>query len=229
MMPMEEPHQMQKLYIRGLVRLADRVRRDLATPLTEERRQQLRGDVSQAIATVEDLFRKNQLAPRDLPGPTRKAFEYLRTLDLNAIGTTTAPSTESYQNGSVRFKGLRAYFDRLLDALASRTETPEIEESYVSICRTSDDLHRHATHHGIGKYDLTRESGDIVACSDTSGTEITLMPTSAPSTPRGRSWKRRPARTAGSSHRYYSTFVPCPGCSESVGMPTGQKSRCRHQ
>jgi hypothetical protein len=68
---------MQRLFIRGLVRLADHVRRD-AAPLTEEQGQCLRGDVVRAIATVGDLLRKNQLATRDLRGPTREVYEHRR-------------------------------------------------------------------------------------------------------------------------------------------------------
>ena len=64
---------MQGLYIRGVVRLADRFRRGLATLLTEERNQRLRGDVARAIATADDLVRENRLAIRDMPGLRRKA------------------------------------------------------------------------------------------------------------------------------------------------------------
>ena len=154
---------MQRLFIRGLVRLADHVRRDLAAPLTEEQGQRLRGDVIRAIATVEELLRKNQLATRDLPGPTRKAYEYLQSLDLTAINSSMVASEAKYRNGSVRFKGLGAFFDRLLDALARQTERAKIDEAFSSICRTADDLHRHATDHSIAKDDLTRESRDMLA------------------------------------------------------------------
>ena len=148
---------MQRLFIRGLVRLADHVRRDLAAPLTEEAGQRLRGDVVRAIATVEQLLRKNQLTKRDLPGPTRKAYEYLRSLDLTVINSRTVTSEDKYRNGSVRFKGLGAYFDRLLDALARQTETAKIDEAFSSICQTAADLHQHGTEHSIAHDHLTPE------------------------------------------------------------------------
>src|SRR3989304_3841286 len=130
---------MQRLFIRGLVRLADGVRRNLAAPLTEEDGQRVRGDVVRAIATVEELLRKNRLTIRDLPAPTRKAYEYMRSLDLNAIKSSAAVSEDKYRNGSVRFKGLGAYFDRLLSALALQTEVAKIDEAFASICQTADD------------------------------------------------------------------------------------------
>jgi hypothetical protein len=154
---------MQKLYIRGLVRLADHARRDVAARLTEEQNQRLRSDVVRAIATVEELLRKNQLTTRDLPGPTRKAYEYLRSLDLTAINSSTEASEAKYRNSSVRFKGLGAYFDRLLDTLARQLEPTKIDEAFASICRTADDLHQHASEHGIAHDDLTRESRDLLA------------------------------------------------------------------
>ena len=154
---------MQRLYIRGLVRLADHVRRDLAAPLTEEQIQRLRGDVVRAIATVGDLVRENHLAIRDLPGPTRKAYAYLRSLDLKAINSTTTASNDKYRNDSVRFKGLGSFSDRLLDALALQTEPAKIDEAFASICRTADDLHQHATDHSIARNDLTRESRDVLS------------------------------------------------------------------
>jgi len=154
---------MQRLFIRGLVRLADHVRRDLASPLTEEEGQRLRGDVVRATATVEELLRKNQLTIRDLPPPTRKAYEYLRSLDLTAINSRTVTSEDKYRNGSVRFKGLGSYFDRLLDALARQTEPAKIDEALSSICQTAADLHQHGTEHSIAYDHLTRESRDMLA------------------------------------------------------------------
>lgn len=153
---------MQKLYIRGLVRLADHARRDLAAPLTEEQSQRLRSDVVRAIATVEELLRKNHVATHDLPGPTRKAYEYLRSLDLTAINSAPAASQARVRHGSVRFKGLGAYFDRLLDALAMQSAPAKMGEAFASICRTADDLVRHAANNRIGRDDLTPESRDML-------------------------------------------------------------------
>ncbi len=154
---------MQRLFIRGLVRLADHVRRDLAAQLTEEQAERLRRDVARAIRTVGALLQKNQLATRDLPGPTRRAYEYLRSLDLTAINSSMVASEAKYRNGSVRFKGLGAYFDRMLDALARQTEPAKIDEAFASIRGTADDLHQHATDHSIVKDDLTRESREMLA------------------------------------------------------------------
>lgn len=154
---------MQRIFIRGLVRLADHVRGDLAAQLTEEQAERLRGDVARVIGTVNALLQKNQLATRDLPGPTRKAYEYLQSLDLTAINSSMVASEAKYRNGSVRFKGLGAYFDRLLDALARPTEPAKIDETFASICSTADDLHQHASEHRIAHVHLTRESRDTLA------------------------------------------------------------------
>jgi len=153
---------MQKLYIRGLVRLADHVRRDLAAPLTEDQIQRLRSEVERAIATVEELLRKNHLATRDLPDPTRKAYEYLRSLDLTTVKSAPAASEAMFRNGSVRFNGLGAYFDQLLDTLALHSEPAKMDEAFASICRTAGDLERHAADNRIGRDDLARKSRDML-------------------------------------------------------------------
>jgi len=122
MTPMKGPQQMQKLYIRGLVRLADHVRRRLSVPLSEEGRQRLRGDVSRAIATVDDLLRKNQLAPGDLPGPTRMMVQSRTYILLASVSLATLSS------GCQPTRTIAGFRNHTLDAYQGDSDSRIAEE-----------------------------------------------------------------------------------------------------
>lgn len=71
MRSMDGPHQLQKFYIRSLLRLADHECRDLVAPFTNPECNQLRSYVARSVATVEEVLGRNQHGLRDLAGPTR--------------------------------------------------------------------------------------------------------------------------------------------------------------
>lgn len=73
------------LRIRGLIRLQGRVRDALARGLPAATVEGFRRDVHQALRFVEDACRERGLTLRDLPTPTRAAYEWLRSVDLDAL------------------------------------------------------------------------------------------------------------------------------------------------
>jgi hypothetical protein len=109
---------MKRLRISGLVGLAKRIRQELAGPVAPERLAQIRGDVADAVAMVEQLLRETHSRVQGLPAPSRKAYQFLKGLDLDAVVVDASGSTASFPPDSVSFHGLQRHFDSLLNQLA---------------------------------------------------------------------------------------------------------------
>ncbi|RME10075.1 MAG: hypothetical protein D6802_10335, partial [Ardenticatenia bacterium] len=120
--------------VKGLVAFTNRVRQALAQGVPPEQHAHLRQEVQNALRQVEDLCREHGLTPADLPAPSRRAYEFLRSLDLSAIPTPTdnAPAPPS----TVRVKNVRRVQTALHAALwqLALRETPVPAEALAEEC-----------------------------------------------------------------------------------------------
>jgi hypothetical protein len=123
---------MRPIRFAGVVRLANHVQRELSRPVTALRREQLRTQVTQTIELVQGTLRLHGASVRAIPGPTRRALEFLRSLDFDRVAT--AETTEAAQpRESVTLRGLIAAVEQIADRLAEgRLDTPEEIRRYVS-------------------------------------------------------------------------------------------------
>ena len=74
---------MKKLYIRGLVKVADTVRRELSQPLSPGRRAGLRCFVRDSMGQVDQILARHGAVVGSLPAPTRRAYQFLATRGLD--------------------------------------------------------------------------------------------------------------------------------------------------
>jgi hypothetical protein len=109
---------MKRLCISGLVGLAKRVRQELTGPVSPERVAQLRWDIEDAVKTIEKMLRDKSVRAQDLPLPSKKAYQFLKGLNLNTIVTEGTSSVSRFAPESVSFRGLQRHFDSLLNELA---------------------------------------------------------------------------------------------------------------
>jgi len=121
---------MKRLRISGLVGLAKRVRQELAGPVSPERLAQLRWDVEDAVKTIQQMLRDKGVRAQDLPSPSKKAYQFLKGLDLNSVVTEESSSASSFPPESVSFRGLQGHFDNLLDRLAQVAQPPPAGEDH---------------------------------------------------------------------------------------------------
>jgi hypothetical protein len=128
---------MKRLQIAGLVGFAKRVRQELAGPVSAERLAQLREEVEGTIAGIEQIFREKRLQVRNLPAPSRRAFQFLRGLNVDAIVPAESAADNGFPPDSVSFRGLARHFENLLDRLARNVDRPELEEVYEKIVSDS--------------------------------------------------------------------------------------------
>ncbi len=152
---------MARLRIRGLVRMADTVRRELACPITPARRDQLRENIADAIRTVDTLLRKQRTDLRALAAPSRRAYRYLADIDVDSIPTADTDLPEAHAPASIRLNGLRSFLDATLDSLAELPDTADFERIGASIDATGRGIEKRMTAAGIEPRHLKPESRRI--------------------------------------------------------------------
>ncbi len=128
---------MKRLQIAGLVGFAKRVRQEVAGPVSAERLALLREEVEGTIAGIEQIFREKHLQARNLPAPSRRAFQFLKRLNLDGVVPEESAANNGFPPDSVSFRGLARHFENLLDRLARNVDRPEVEEVYQKIVSDS--------------------------------------------------------------------------------------------
>lgn len=127
---------MSRLRITGLVRLADSARRELARPLSPERKAYWQRAVRSGIAQVDQILQRNGASIQSLPSPSRRAYEYLKGIDWDQIGTAeVAPAERSIVRLS--WKGIGGFVEHMADRLAGIPDAAEMERIGQLIIQTS--------------------------------------------------------------------------------------------
>lgn len=98
------------LRIRGLVSLMNDVRDQLRNGIPEDDAVAFRETVQDAVRTVENICRAHRTTPAELPTPSRRAYAYLKSLDLSALPRPRAKPI--VPRGSIRVAGIIATCDR---------------------------------------------------------------------------------------------------------------------
>jgi hypothetical protein len=151
---------MKSLRIQGVVRLAQRVRRELAQPISAVRQAQLRRLVADAIAQVDRILAAHGTVIAHLPAPTRLAYQFLASLELDApVSRAAAPRDRP--PGDVTLVGLKGFWDGVLDGLARATGKDEHDRLYQSISSASETIERHLQNHELQGDHLTATSRTV--------------------------------------------------------------------
>ena len=109
---------MGRLRIKGLVSVANSVRHDLSQPLSPTRKERLGETVATSLQQVDRIVAKHGVTVEHLPEPTRRAYRFLASVDLNSIPTQTAVESDVPARGSVSLVGIKSYVDNVLAKLA---------------------------------------------------------------------------------------------------------------
>jgi len=131
---------MRRLRISGLVEFAKRVRQELAGPVSAKRLAQLQRQIDETIGAIEQVVEDKGVRIQGMPLPSRKAYQFLKGLDLSAVATEDASSTSSVPPESVSFRGLQSYFDDLLNRLARSDAPSQWEGIYEEIVASSENI-----------------------------------------------------------------------------------------
>ena len=79
--------------IKGLVSLMNNVRERLSAGIPPERADDFRAMVTDGVRTVEAICHQHHVTPDDLPAPSRRAYAYLKGLDLKHLPPPVASGT----------------------------------------------------------------------------------------------------------------------------------------
>jgi len=152
---------MRRLRISGLVRFVKRVRQELAGPVSAERLAQLRRQIDENIGAIEQIARDEGVPIQSLPLPSRKAYLFLKGLDLSTVATETTPSASSFPPESVSFRGLQSYFDGLLSRLARSNNPSQWEEVHGQIVSSSENIENEIKAKNIRPEQLKRQAREM--------------------------------------------------------------------
>ncbi len=97
---------MRRLVVKGLVRYADRVRRELSHPINPARLNELRTGVEAEVKALAEHLAREGMTARDMPAPTRRAYLFLAGLDWDAVNVDLQEHASGPPPGSVFFSGL---------------------------------------------------------------------------------------------------------------------------
>jgi len=150
----------QSLRIQGLVRLANRVRGELASQPTSARRQQLRQHVANALRHVDRILVTHATRLDQLPAPTRRAYTFLAELDFDGP-IPPSPSVSPATGGSVSLVRLTSFWQHLLDRLARLSAAAEPTALHESVRSASQNIERYLQDEGLAPAHLTPQSRAI--------------------------------------------------------------------
>lgn len=88
-----------KLRIQGLVRLMNYAREQISAGVPADQQEDFRALVEDGVRQVERICRQHRCTPRDLPAPSRRAYRYLKSLDLDNL-----PAREADQSPAPRVR-----------------------------------------------------------------------------------------------------------------------------
>ena len=124
---------MAQLHVRGIVKLTSRVRDALARGVSSGALDRLRHQVADGLEQLDLAMEDHGLSPEAMSPATRKAYEFLRSVDFDAVATSDALDDEPYARGSVRLPGVRGFLRDLLDRLACRPSDAEGGDAHAAI------------------------------------------------------------------------------------------------
>lgn len=152
---------MKRIRISGLVKLANRLRHDISRPISPQGLIRLREDVNNCLEAIDRILNETGLRLDSLPAPSRKAYQFLTSIDFDSIPTEETPSPNDFLPNSVSFPGLRSYFNHTLDQLAQIDGDTHKQHIYNSICSSSENIEREIRTRNIRPEQLKSQSRAI--------------------------------------------------------------------
>jgi len=132
---------MDAIHFKGLVRVAQGVRDQLALPIAEQQLAEIRRWVKNSLAVVEQTLTERKAKAAALARPSRLAYELLRRLDVEGYPHYAAAALGVPAATPLRFPRLKWFWLNTLRFMA-RNRTELDNETYASLCKLSADIER---------------------------------------------------------------------------------------
>jgi hypothetical protein len=152
---------MRRLRITGLVGFAKRVRQEVSSPISPQRLAELRLEVEDCTRSIGRIFREKGARETNLAPPSRKAYQFLKSLDLDSVVAQDTLEASQYPPDSISFPGLASHFEWLLDLLARYEDREGREVAYEEIVSDTESIEREIEDKQIRPEHLRRQSREI--------------------------------------------------------------------
>jgi len=130
--------------LQGLVKLADSVRRDLSAPISPQGLEILRRTVVSSLKSIDQLFAREGITQAALPTPSRKALQFLRSVDFSVIKPADGTLLAQTHLPQIRFPGINRFVQVLQDRMAGVQNENDRQQIFRSITdasqRMEDDI-----------------------------------------------------------------------------------------
>lgn len=152
---------MRRLRIKGLVKVANSARRELSQPLSAARKERLRETVASSLRAVDRIVAKHGVTIDHLPEPTRRAYRFLASVDLDSIPSQTVAGSDKPALGDVTLVGLKGFLDRVVARLAEPMSAKKADELHQSIQSASRNIEAPLLANRLSAAELTTQSRSI--------------------------------------------------------------------
>jgi len=124
---------MSRIAVRGLVKLANLVRRQLAGPITPAGLERLRAHVTDAIEQLDLSMGDQGLGPEAMAPASRRAYEFLKGVDFAAVPTSASAVDDGHYVANVRLPGIKRLCEHFAARLARPPEPGQLGEIHEQI------------------------------------------------------------------------------------------------
>jgi len=149
---------MRQLRIKGLVKIASAVRRELSGPVAPGRKEELRRWVAQSLREVDRITAGQGVTVTALPEPSRRAYRFLQTVDFDGVPEQAADSEVPIPRGNISLVGINAILDEFAAKAAEPMTDRQADELHASIRQNSVDWEAYLQREGFTGADLTPKS-----------------------------------------------------------------------
>lgn len=155
---------MARIRITGIVQQANQFRQILSAPLTIAQRDAAAAELAHSLRQIDTILKEHGNSVSHLPPQSRRAYEFLRSIDWSRVPITSEAVASGPHAESVSYRGLSAFLERVLDNAAVSVWKGEAKPGAIHtvIARTRDRLERSMTGDGLSSVHLTPQTRSIV-------------------------------------------------------------------
>lgn len=106
-----------QIRLKGLVKFSNYVKQQLRQGIPTDQQLAFTTEVNRVISQVEEICQSHQTTPDSLFGASRKAYYFLKHLDLSQLPQTIEHDTSALQIRSIRLRNIRKLTDYFADKL----------------------------------------------------------------------------------------------------------------
>lgn len=154
---------MTSVNFQGLVQIANRVRNELAAPMSPDRREYLRGEITRTLTAVARTLGDHGTDLQNVPTPSRRAIQFLQSVNLDAACVTADSSLRVAASATLR--GLRSLLERVTHQLAkvNAPSTNAVLHPWAEVRRAAQRIGQQMVAQQIAAEQLVAPSRDALA------------------------------------------------------------------